>query len=217
MKSFLEIREAWETKKGIEQKRKANTDVEEAKEHPAYNQLMTLATKMGNQKNRDARAVQVLAGKIANFTSTGNRGMMQDMAKAMKALDASSQAAVVKILNKVDPSLTKSINFKMAGMKEEVELEEANLSKVSTDKLKKMIRQAEDERVSPAFAMQVRAARAELKKRGESMKESEEFEETRKYTPPTKAEIEADKKKDNKGKPRPSMSVKSITKKLYGK
>ena len=54
---------------------------------------------------------------------------------------------------------------------EDSELKEANLGKFSTDELKRIIKQAEDEKVSPAFAMQVRAARAELKRRGESMKE----------------------------------------------
>lgn len=49
---------------------------------------------------------------------------------------------------------------------------EAKISKMSTEHLKKMIKQAEDERVSPSFAMQIKAARAELKKRGESMVES---------------------------------------------
>lgn len=39
--------------------------------------------------------------------------------------------------------------------------------------------------------------------------------EAKKYTPPTKAEIEADKKKDRKGKPRPSMSTKSVNKNVY--
>lgn len=38
-----------------------------------------------------------------------------------------------------------------------------------------------------------------------------------KYRPPTKAEIEADKKKDRKGKPRPSMTAKSVNRKVYGK
>lgn len=37
----------------------------------------------------------------------------------------------------------------------------------------------------------------------------------KKYTPPTQAEIDADRKKDEKGKPRPSMSTKSINKKMY--
>ena len=37
-----------------------------------------------------------------------------------------------------------------------------------------------------------------------------------KYRAPTKAEIEADKKKDQKGKSRPSISAKSVNKKQYG-
>jgi len=43
----------------------------------------------------------------------------------------------------------------------------------------------------------------------------ESVEEARKYTPPTKAEIEADKKKDRAGKKRPSMSAKSAKKSIY--
>ena len=41
------------------------------------------------------------------------------------------------------------------------------------------------------------------------------LEEAKKYTPPTQAEISADKKKDEKGKARPSMTAKSINKKTY--
>jgi len=40
-------------------------------------------------------------------------------------------------------------------------------------------------------------------------------ERNKKYTPPTQAEIDADRKKDEKGKPRPSISTKSINKKMY--
>jgi hypothetical protein len=43
----------------------------------------------------------------------------------------------------------------------------------------------------------------------------ESVEEARKYTPPTKAEIEADKKKDRAGKKRPSMSAKSAKNSIY--
>lgn len=42
-----------------------------------------------------------------------------------------------------------------------------------------------------------------------------EMDEARKYTPPTKAEIEADKRKDQRGKSRPSMSAKSANKSVY--
>ena len=41
------------------------------------------------------------------------------------------------------------------------------------------------------------------------------IEEAKKYTPPTQAEITADKKKDEKGKARSSMTAKSINKKTY--
>jgi hypothetical protein len=47
------------------------------------------------------------------------------------------------------------------------------------------------------------------------VKLDESLEEARKYTPPTKAEIEADKKKDRAGKSRPSISAKSAKKSVY--
>jgi hypothetical protein len=40
-------------------------------------------------------------------------------------------------------------------------------------------------------------------------------ERNKRYTPPTQAEIDADRKKDEKGKTRPSISTKSINKKMY--
>ena len=68
------------------------------------------------------------------------------------------------------------------------------------------------------------AMKKALKKMGENpaaigsghidVKLDEELEE--KYRAPTKAEIEADKKKDQKGKSRPSISAKSVNKKQYG-
>jgi hypothetical protein len=67
--------------------------------------------------------------------------------------------------------LSKDIFNESIGVVETV-TNEAKISKMSTEHLKKMIKQAEDERVSPSFAMQIKAARAELKKRGESMVES---------------------------------------------
>ena len=56
------------------------------------------------------------------------------------------------------------------------------------------------------------AARASLMKK----EEVEQVDELKKYTPPTKSEIEADKKKDSAGKDRPSMTPKSVKKSLYG-
>ena len=52
--------------------------------------------------------------------------------------------------------------------------------------------------------------------KGYGPKEEVEFEESLKYTPPTKSEIEADKKKDRAGKDRPSISPKSVKKSVYG-
>ena len=50
-------------------------------------------------------------------------------------------------------------------------VDEANVKNLSTAELRKIIKQADDERVSRSFAMQVKAAYAELKKRGESISE----------------------------------------------
>jgi hypothetical protein len=51
---------------------------------------------------------------------------------------------------------------------------------------------------------------------GEYDDDEDEMKEARKYTAPTKAEIDADRKKDQKGKPRPSMTFKSLSNKQYG-
>ena len=51
---------------------------------------------------------------------------------------------------------------------------------------------------------------------GEYDDDEDEMKEARKYTAPTKAEIDADRKKDQKGKPRSSMTSKSASDKQYG-
>lgn len=48
------------------------------------------------------------------------------------------------------------------------------------------------------------------------MAKEREAQAKKKYTAPTQAEIDADRKKDQRGKSRPSMSAKSITRKTYG-
>jgi len=68
------------------------------------------------------------------------------------------------------------------------------------------------------------AARASLMKKEEVEVEEGYYkdmdikkkEDSLKYTPPTKSEIEADKKKDRAGKERPSISPKSVKKSVYG-
>jgi hypothetical protein len=73
----------------------------------------------------ETREIQTIAGKLDNFANTGNPGVVRDAAKVLKQMDTKSQAQVMSILNKLDPSMGKSLAFKMAGMKEEVELDEA--------------------------------------------------------------------------------------------
>ena len=51
---------------------------------------------------------------------------------------------------------------------------------------------------------------------GEYDDDEDEMKEARKYTAPTKAEIDTDRKKDQKGKPRPSITSKSTSDKQYG-
>jgi hypothetical protein len=73
----------------------------------------------------ETREIQTIAGKLDNFANTGNPGVVRDAAKVLKQMDTKSQAQVMSILNKLDPSMGKSLAFKVAGMKEEVELDEA--------------------------------------------------------------------------------------------
>ena len=109
--------------------------------------------------------------------------------------------------------------IKKAMKKEEVEVEEGYYKDMDTKK-------KEDDRLAKKPAaiklkgfgpdagksnMSNPAARAALMK-----KEEVEVEESSKYTSPTKAEIEADKKKDRAGKERPSISPKSVKKSVYG-
>ena len=105
-------------------KKKANEEVEldEAKEHPAYKDLMKLAKELDGT---DTRAIQVMAGKISNFTATGNRGNIVDLAKYFKALDSYPRDAFISVMQKHDKALLKSIAAKAGfGIKEEVELDE---------------------------------------------------------------------------------------------
>jgi hypothetical protein len=55
--------------------------------------------------------------------------------------------------------------------KKKKKVDEGSIAKASTEQLKRIVRQAEDEQVSAAFASQVRMARAELKKRGVSLRD----------------------------------------------
>lgn len=136
-------------------------ELDEAKEHPAYKELMDLAKKLNN---RDTRAIQVLAGKISNFTSTGNRGMMKDMANAMKALDDDSHAAVMKIMNKHDKALAKSIHAKM-GMKEEAEqIDEISKDLARSYKYKAQMSEPEDMRQYKNRSKGIERADKKLKK-----------------------------------------------------
>jgi len=59
------------------------------------------------------------------------------------------------------------------------------------------------------------APSADSLKRARSATESAEIKEEA-YRKPTQAEIDADRKKDEKGKPRPSISAKSVMRKTYG-
>ena len=116
-------------------------DLEEAKEHPAYKELMSLAKELDG---RDTRAIQVIAGKISNFTATGNRSNIVDLAKAFKALDSYPRDGVIEILQKHDKSLLKSILAK-AGMNESTKAYAASLEKMANDKKLKSISKADRE------------------------------------------------------------------------
>lgn len=85
-----------------------------------------------------------------------------------------TEAELQELYFKIGELLKDNLDVKTVTVVFESVVTEANVSKMSTDQLKKMIKQSEDERVSPVFAAQIKAARAELKKRGESLVESVE-------------------------------------------
>ena len=303
-KTFFDLREAWETQKGIETKRKANTDVEEAagkftdkqikmaygiindprwksgnmtsivrriegiakglskhpgvqkalkvtneevqvdeaKNHAAADELMAYAKKYGGMDKKDFMKA---AGYLNNYRSSGSPRAVADLVKMVNDMDTDPRDKVLLTIKKHDPSMFKAV-MKKAGleMREEVELDEA-APKISTGKAKGSIKATGlrgkgmkkfdvdvavkngkfEFRISDESGkFQTVGIKQAARMLGESVEDLEAFalEETRKYTPPTKAEIEADKKKDRKadraaGKARPSVTAKSITKRLYGR
>lgn len=209
-KSLFDLREAWETSKGIETKRKANTDIEEA------------APKISTGKAKGA------------ISATGLRG------KGMKKfdVDVSVKNGKFEFRIKDEQGKFQTVGLKQAArmLGESVDLAEAkepaspDEGSMATRQLEFMYDAIEDimEHIEEGgdfpewMQNKLTEAHTNIKDlyaavEGSEGDDEEDMEEARKYTPPTKAEIEADKKKDNKGKPRPSMSVKSITKKLYGR
>ena len=122
-------------------------EIIEGKEHPAYKDLMNLAKIMGKAGDSDTRAIQVLAGKIANFTVSGNRGLLADLGKYFKELNSDARDAFISIMQKHDKSLLKSIVFK-SGLKiaEEEELEE-----ISSKKLKRYVDKSIEDQAKMAF------------------------------------------------------------------
>lgn len=76
-------------------------------------------------------------------------------------INAEEQEQMESVSKKVDKFFNESVNENKTGV-----------SKLTTNQLKKLIKHAEDEKVSAAFGMQVKAARAELKRRGVSINEN---------------------------------------------
>lgn len=117
--------------------------------------------------------------KVFNFINQVSEGFESDSIAEGKGHDEARKlidhlrSKVFKKLNDDELDEFKKEMALALDLNESIEIDEANISKMSTDQLKKMIKQSEDERVSPAFASQIKAARAELKKRGESVLETE--------------------------------------------
>ena len=114
--------------------------------------------------------------------------------------------------------IAKAVDLRKAAMKEEVELDEAKF----TDKQIKMAYGILNDPRWKGGNMTAIVKKLEQIAKGLSkhpgvqkalQATNEDLEE--KYRKPTQAEIDADKKKDRKGKPRPSMSAKSAKKSIY--
>ena len=206
MKTFFDLREAWETQKGIETKRKANTDVEEAAGKFTDKQI-----KMAYGIINDPR------WKSGNMTAIVRKieGIAKGLSKhsgVQKALQVTNEEV------QIDEAAPKISTGKAKGSIKATGLRGKGMKKFDVDvsiKNGKFEFRISDE----SGKFQTVGLKQAASMLGESVEDLEAFalEETRKYTPPTKAEIEADKKKDNKGKPRPSVTAKSITKRLYGR
>lgn len=99
----------------------------------AADELMAYAKKNGGIDKKDFMKA---AGYMGNYASTGNPGVIADLAKLLGNLDTEPMEKIISVMHKNDPALAKSV-MRKAGIKlrEEVELEEA-APKISTGKAK---------------------------------------------------------------------------------
>ena len=72
----------------------------------------------------ETREIQVIAGKLDNYASTGNKGVIADAVKVLKQMDSEPRSKVMDIMMKHDSSMAKSIMSKMGKMRE-YDLEES--------------------------------------------------------------------------------------------
>jgi hypothetical protein len=104
-------------------------------------ELHALAKKTNGSETRE---IQVIAGKLDNFATTGNPGVVADAAKVLKQMDDGPRAKVMEIIKKSDPSMARSLARK-AGLNEEVdELSEGKKLRnvLSDNELKKSMQKA---------------------------------------------------------------------------
>lgn len=82
----------------------------------------------------DRRHVQVLAGKLENWTETDNPGMIADIVKYLAAMDTDPREQVLSVIEKADKSMYKAIMFKLSkkmneGADRYFEVSDCNMSK----------------------------------------------------------------------------------------
>lgn len=75
--------------------------------------LMNYAKKSGGIDKKDMMNV---AGKLQNFTLSGNRGLISDIVKIIKSMDTDPRDKVIEIIMKNDPAMGRSI-MRKAGLK----------------------------------------------------------------------------------------------------
>lgn len=166
-----------------------------------------------------------------------------DQHTALDKEDDRIQATIKKRLKKEDFDLS---DFTLDELEDFMMSEEfTQLDEVSKKTLASYIRKASDDRAHNAFEVGktgkinfkglkrrqgINRATARLAKESVELDEGlghisaiqnmmakeREAQAKKKYTAPTQAEIDADHKKDQRGKSRPSMSAKSVTRKTYG-
>lgn len=141
--------------------------IDEATKHPAYDELIKQASVGGFDK----AFFQKVAGKLANFRSTGNRGNIADLATMVTSADGKDANKAMSIIGKADRAMWNAITHKIGGrnVKEEVELEEKTLTPAEKKKREEIAKAIEKDQPNMPMDKKMAIATAQAKKVAEEV------------------------------------------------